>query len=162
MIELLVLRAAQKMSSQFLLRNGEASAMAQQQGVDRGRYILDLFLVLQEVQYWARKAAAHGQHTKPVILEGLAGGQYYTKAQALWLQEVVEDRQSQDSWVAQGQPVLVHPVDPMENLFKQQKPFGLWDLLESDAYELEHELRSQNWDFIVSTSSLARVFRSSG
>lgn len=152
MIGLLVLEAAKQLKSQ------------QQQGSQyEGRYVLDLlFPVLETVQVWAADAAlsAAGAEVEPVLFTSMAREKYYTRQQALELQAVLQVTAPRETWwgASRGQPVVVHPIDPLFNIFNQTVQFKLWEEFSAAAAELAYDLKHESWGYISTKSSLAPVF----
>lgn len=127
----------------------------------KGRYVLDLLLlILDEVQCWAAAAvlSAYGEEVEPVLFTDMAHEKYYSEQQAAALQAILREQSPQDLWDAcRGQPVVVHPIDPLCSVFNQQVQFELWEEFGQAAAELAHDLRRKSWKYICTQSTLAHA-----
>lgn len=182
MIELLVLKAAQKWHKQLQEEQRQQQSSVKGPGLQpvskficRGDSMLNLFLkVLEEAQLWADMAelgkcgckCSRTGDLQPVLFVDMPGFQEacYTRQQAWGLQKAVTATVSRksDGWT-QGeqcfaQPVVVHPVDPMDSVFVHRRfSLPMWRLFKADAAKLHQELCKRSWQHIRTNSSLAAV-----
>lgn len=114
--------------------------------------------------------AEAGESNDPVWLLDSIRQPFYSREQAIALQEVLDShKMKQHNWTKGescfAQPVVLHPVDVMSNVFVERR-FGLplWQLLKEDAATLQQQLElrksmgAQGWQWICTQSSLANVF----
>jgi hypothetical protein len=160
-IELLVLHAAERLAAD--LRGGNATANAESSSY-ASRFVLDLLLkVLDVSQEWAAAATAAGFANagvqQPVLFTGLAATWYYSKKQALALQELgFRSSSSNSSSSSSGQPLVTHPVDPTCSVFDQAvAPFELWREFGEAARLLQQQLLRCSWGEIRRGPSLGAV-----
>lgn len=149
MLELLVLHAAERFACNLHPTYG-------------GRYVLDLlFEVLHVMIEWADKAEAgnsvRGGAAAPVLFTELARGRYYSREQALMLQEL--SRYSVEPvgrLLFRVQPVVVHPVDPLCSVFSQDgvARFTAWGQLKHEAKLLLQQLQECSWDEVMGDCTL--------
>jgi len=159
MIELLVLHAGERFAHR-----------TQQWG---GRYVLDLLLeVLVVAQEWAAAAAQQHQaggmrgsstatSSSPILFTGLANSKYYSRQQAEALQQLAQrGRWPDHEGLFKARPVVIHPIDPLCNVFDQQEPFRfmLWEVLGDEAEQLQLQLQHWTWSEIEQHSSLKFAF----
>jgi len=156
MIELLVLHAAERFASQ------QAEGFTQQWG---GRYVLDLLLeALVVAQEWAADADARGMQgssaatgSTPILFTGLASSKYYSRQQAEALQQLAQrGRWPGHEGLFKARPVVIHPVEPLCNVFDQQERFRfkLWEVLGKEARQLQLQLQHGTWGEVEQHSTL--------
>eukprot|EP00775_Hariotina_reticulata_P011640 gene11640-11785_t len=140
-------------------------AIAKPGSADDGLDVVHLFLkILLAIQEMSQSAAAsaRGCHVEPIMFTESQAAVFYTRQQALQLQELLLVTSPSKAWDAcRGQPVLVHPIDPLFNVFDQRpysRPFELWQQFGEAALQLQTDLQECSWGYITSKSSLAAVF----
>lgn len=182
MLELLVLHAAERLLQQSEAAAAAAAALGSATLGFGGRYVLDLLLaVLDVAQEWAAIALSLADASsapslarsassacassavppgtrQPVLFTELAGGTYYSRQQALALQQLG----FWDSSSSRGQPLVIHPVDPTCSVFNLGSPFELWAELRQAAELLQQQLLSCSWRDIRQDSTLSAVLALGG
>jgi hypothetical protein len=157
MIELLVLHAAERLAARIQQKQQQQQRPVAEQF--DGRYVLDLLLeVLKVVVDWADRASgASDSTTEPILFTELAGGRYYSRGQVLSLLRLGQRGiWGQGSGLFSVQPVVMHPVDPLCNVFAQEEQyrFRLWGEFAMNAKKLLRQLQECTWQEIMSDSSL--------
>jgi hypothetical protein len=149
----------------FMLELVVMHAASKPGAADDGHEVVHLFmktlLVIQELSQSAAASACGGM-IPPILFTHLPSAVFYKRQQALQLQKLVQTTSPSKAWDScKGQPVVVHPVDPLYNVFDQQpdrRLFQLWQQLGEAALRLQTDLQERNWGYITSKSSLAAVF----
>jgi hypothetical protein len=141
-IELLVLHAAERFA-----RNPHP--------VYGGRYVLDLLLeTLHVVKEWADRACGTVSSSDRVLFTELVQGRCYSRQQALALQQLPKVRAS-----FAEQPAVVHPVDPLKNVFGEGGRSREWGALRREAQLLLEQLQQSSWERIMRNSTLGAALR---
>lgn len=116
--------------------------------------------------------AEAGEINEPVWLLDSIWQPFYSREQAVALQEVLASHNMKHHTWTKGetcfaQPVVLHPVDMMSNVFVERRfSLPLWKLLKQDAAKLQRQLElwksmgTQGWQLICTESTLANVFDS--
>lgn len=105
-----------------------------------GRYVLDLLIeTLHVVVEWADMACAGSGRSDPVLFTELVQGRYYSRQQAMALQQLPLVRAD-----FAEQPAVVHPVDPLSNVFRKGRRSRAWGTLRCEAQLLLTQLQERS------------------
>lgn len=179
MLELMVLQAARIFVRRLERCDPEAVRVQHQYG---GRYVLDLLLeALAVVMHWAALATGTAggtgcpwlSHTgsssssasssgRPIMFTDMIRSPPYSEQQALALQQLAK----RGTWpghegLYSAQPVVLHPVDPLCNVFDQPEGhrFELWADLGTEAAQLMLALMHWRWQEIMDNTTLGQALK---